>query len=258
MANIEPMAVGQILDRSLRLTPKLFLKLSPWYAVLAALVSGMTLFSSRKEVYLVVPFFIGVIGLSFALFFIVILLSREHWFGRVEAGVSDITSEINVGMVFRSFGLFIWVLVAGLLWMLLFIIPGIVYYYNRILSYYILVLEDEGVRASLSKSKWLMTRGKWYHSSSPIMRITGILLVHMFVNIIFSVFSQGGGAALGMSGDFAGETVLVFVFVFISTFLSYLTGLFAGISMVGFYYDLCARYEGADLLSSIEQMDATP
>jgi hypothetical protein len=255
IADQEPMGIGQILDRSLRLTPGIFVKLSIWYLGLAGLTTGGVYLLASREFAKVLSgvgcLFVAII-LSIPLYFLVVLLSKEHWFGNTDAGVFDVASGISFRLAFRAIGLFIWVGFFTFLWSMLLIIPGLIYMFNRALSFYILVIDDTGVLESVDKSKFLMTRERWWKRRSPALRLSGIFLVHFLVSLVFNFLSQGAGHLFAQPGDLT-STVALSV-QFFSTFASYFAGLFAGISMIGFYYDLCTRYEGADILSSIEEL----
>lgn len=250
----EPKSIGKILDGSFKFLPILAKQLLPFIlivTVLQTLQNSRGMFPSEGIAsIIVIAAYVIAIPLYFYLYFAQIFLASNAWLGK-EVSRQAIKKRIKFSMLWRLLLLSLRVFVITCLGLLLLIIPGIVYALNRILSYYILIIEDCSVKEALDKSKFLMTQGRWYQLNSPPMRITGLYFIVMLVSLIAGIF-VGGGAAMGALG-FAG--ILSTIILAIGVFVSNVAGIFNFLCMVGFYHDLCARYEGADLMSQIENLE---
>ena len=246
------MKVGQILDRSLRLFPRVFYRALIWFVIIALLGTAANLFMLDSILLgMALSFVQGI--LNYVLLLAVTLMAAEWWHGN-QVSLSDVRDRISASLVFRLLGLSIWIGVVTMLGFLLLIIPGLVYMLNRILAPYVLVVENCSMEYALKKSKYLMTRGKWYSFSGPYMRISGLL----FIVMIISWFS---GLAAGFSQQLYAQQSLAWYVSAAMTFFSFLLvqffSVFNYLCLVGFYYDLRARYEGADLLNSIEGLQTS-
>ena len=91
-----------------------------------------------------------------------------------------------------------------------------------------------------------MSRGNlaFYSFSQPVFRFSGVLLVGLFVTIVPGIMLQFINEA-----SFATETTLTLSLfmapiTFLIQILSLLGGIFIGVSITGFYYDMRVRKEG--------------
>lgn len=254
----EPKSIGKILDGGFKFLPKLAKELLPLLLLVTALqtlqnssntLGSLGLDASVLGIVILASYIIA-IPFQIYLYFAQILLASNAWLEK-DASLQAVKKRIKFSMLWRVIGLSLRVTVITLLGLLLLIIPGIVYAVNRVLSYYILIIEDCSIKEALDKSKFLMTQGKWYQLSSPVMRLTGLWLIIMMVSLIGGLF-VGGGAALGAMG-FA--SIISLTALAIGVFVAVIAGLFNLLCFVGFYHDLCARYQGADLMSQIENLE---
>lgn len=250
----EPKSIGKILDGGLKFLPILAKQL----LLLLVIVTVLQTLQNLQRIFpggaytdiIVIASFIIAIPFYLYLYFAQILLASNAWLGK-EVSLQAIKKRIKFSLVWRLLLLTLRIMLITALGLLLLVIPGIVYAINRILSYYVLIIEDCSVSEALNKSKFLMTQGRWYQLSSPPMRITGLYLIVMMISLIASLF-VGGGAAMGLLG-FA--SILSTAILAIGVFIANVAGIFNFLCMVGFYHDLCARYEGADLISQIENLE---
>ena len=131
---------------------------------------------------------------------------------------------------------------------LLSISPAIIYWANRLLASYILILENQTIFSSLARSKKLMTTHPGINKLSlrtPLMRVSAILLLN-------TILAIGAAFMLGIS-EFEQELGISIVgtmsiaIIIISQLLLMLVSVIKEIMMVGFYYDLRNRSEALDL-----------
>lgn len=248
LESIQPMTLGRLLDRALKLLPGVFMKFLPFYIVLCVLGVIQQVAEGSGNMGLVGVAALVQIVVGFPLFFGVIFMASDKWLGKESTGLQCIR-RMNLGLVLRSIWLGIRVTVVTMLGLILLVIPGVVYAVNRILAFYVLLIENASVNDSLTKSKALMTSETWYKMSSPIMRFTGMTILFMVV---------GGFAAvlLGVASVVEGEVFGVFSLVIFAviTLVSQLVTAFTYICYVGFYYDLRVRYEGSDVMSGLESL----
>lgn len=254
----EPKSIGKILDGSFKFLPTLIKELLPILLIVTTLqtiqnshntLGGLGLDSAVLGIIILASYVIT-IPFYIYLYFAQILLASNAWLGK-DASLQVVKKRIKFSMLWRLIGLSLRITVITCLGLLLLIIPGIVYAVNRILAYYILIIEDCSITDALNKSKFLMTQGKWYQLSSPVMRITGLWFIVMMVSVIAGLL-VGGGAALGTIGV---ANIISIVILALGVFISQVAGIFNFLCFVGFYHDLCARYEGADLMAKIENLE---
>lgn len=244
----QPMRIGEILDRSLQLLRKM---LPEALYPLLIIAGGNTLvqygFNHANSMDTVAVSFLALLAIAVVtwLFYMsCIFLASDFWQNR-KTGIREAYSRVTIGLAVRSILLSLRIGAVTFLLLLLLIIPGIVYAVNRLLAYYIFFLEDTTIHESLQRSKFLMTQGKWYSLSSPLMRVSGLLLITMLIS--FAVGAVGEMSALHF-GSTAGSAASLVVH-FVSQFLQGSLYLFNMLVMVGFYYDLRARYEGYGLIA---------
>ncbi len=253
-AAVQPMRIGQLLDRALRLTPGVFQKF-----IILFVIQALCVAVSQMPAYEVNMAIRGVgslvqMVLSFYLMVAMPLLAARHWKGE-KVSLSALRKDISFSLIFRVFGLLLRVgLVTGLL-MILLVIPGIIYFVNRILAIYILIIEKTSISDSLKKSKKLMLGEKWYRSGSPWMRVTGLLLLIMVVSIFASVPTIGATLLIAQGTDVI--PLLLLGALFLGSFIQLFVQTFGSLAYVGFYNDLLARYEATDILSGIDEIEAS-
>ena len=248
---LEPMSIGSILDRAVRLTPGLFDKLMIAFGCLAAasvVINFPDVASFSILLTVLLGIFIWLFG--FCISVVTMAMAAEHWHGR-KITLREGMQRLSVSMLFRFIGLSIRVGIITMLGLLLFIVPGVIYAINRILSWYILVVEDTSIDEAVQKSKFLMTRDRWYSLSGPYMRVTAIFIVVFIVSMIAGMLTAGSMALLISDGyvQMAGAVVQ-----FVTLMIQYLAQALSALCYVGLYYDLRARYEGADILDDVEKL----
>jgi hypothetical protein len=149
--------------------------------------------------------------------------------------------------------LYVWLLAMTILGFLCLIIPGVHYSVTRLLAIPIYVIEEGSTRDALWRSRFLMTRGKWYSPASPMMRVSVVMFI---ILVVVSSLSIGEGARdyFGWGAGVTGVGSLI-----IGTALSLFTQILTSVSTVvyvTFYFELRARYEGLDLLVDLEALES--
>ncbi len=250
---LAPMSIGKIMDRALRLTPVVFGQLFFFYALYSAVTVAMSLpFITNNPGatigVLVLGFIFGVMA-----YFALMYVSAAYWLGGTMT-TSQAISKISGSIILRCLWLFIVTGFIAFLGFLLFIIPGVIYSINRCLAPYILIVEDTSVDEAIKKSKYLMTRGKWYSLSGPYMRVTAIFIVVFVISLTASGIQIGAAAVLAGS-EFASK--LSAIINFAAQLLQHFAGTVNCLCYVGLFYDLCARYEGSDLGADLDKLGST-
>lgn len=285
--SLSPMRIGEILDRSVKLLPKILFR--PFvlltYGLLATVMTMVQIGYSRNPddplvlgsfvfASFIVGFFYSYVGVY------VSLLASELWHGRapdrreiakrsgVKLAIRFLIANWIVGLVtmMSCLPLFAVVIVSAALFhglpgplrliviltlAAVLLVPPIVYWCNRLMAGYILVLEQLAISQSIRRSKKLMTDVpgvRWYSFKSPLMRVSGILLILTVVS-----FTPGLFAGVSSFSGFGEDRQIPFqetssiVMHFVAQLLSAFAQVFGVISIVGFYYDLRSRSEGYDL-----------
>lgn len=247
---LQPMRIGEILDRSLKLTPTVFKSLLILYVILSVCQVTQQLPEVKNMPVVLLVSIVGSMFFGYYVFLAGTLLSAEHWSGN-PVGLDGVRPKITFSLAWRVFLVSLTVVCGTMLWGILLVIPGLVYMLYRILAYYIVVVEDTTPGLAIEKSKFLMSQGIWYKSSSPIARVSAVSLI-----LILAGFAAGavlGGANTWLAEDAAGGLAVAGI-LFVTTMATHFITVFSYICYVGFYYDLRARYEGADLVSSLGEI----
>ena len=254
---VEPMTVGTILDRSLRLLPGVFGKVLVLYLCLGLLgvlgqIPATGLKGNMQAAFSMAHTIVAIIRvlLQYYLVIATTLIAHETWHGR-NVSLGEVNERVSFGLGWRLFRLYVRVGVGTILWAFLFIVPGIVYAFNRILAHYILVIENTSIGYAIDKSKSLMSQEPWYRLSGPTMRISGVALLLLMVGM-FSGVMVGGASYMNARGIYSRE--LTCLLLFLSLLVAHVVAVYSYICYLGFYHDLCARYEGKDLMSRLEQL----
>ena len=138
------------------------------------------------------------------------------------------------------------------------IIPGIIFYMNRIFFPYFILIEGATVKESYQRSKELVQYRPgiaWYSFSAPLMRVGAIGLV--FLTLAFTLvigISVISGFVEGIL--FVEETPPWWLFganILLNAGVVFAT-VFSVIAFYGLYYDLRARREGVDLRVEMERL----
>ncbi len=256
---LEPMKLGELLDRSLRLSPLVFKRLFLLFFIVATLsvVAQLPQFQDSETVSMQLLASSSALVSSlmgFYLMLVAVLLSAEYWLGNKEVTREEVKERVTIKLAARVFGLTIVVSFGTLFWLLFLVIPGIIYMLRRVLAFYILIVEDMTVKESIQKSKQIMKMGKWYKSNSPIFRISVIGLLSMILGMIAAA-GIVGGVYIGASSSELG--LATFTVVLLATLLQQLFGVFTYVAYAGVYFDARARFEGSDILADLEPEDPT-
>lgn len=259
-ANMEPMKLGELLDRSIRLSPAVYKRLFLLFFVVAALsvVGQLPQLDGSENPVLAILAAGSVLVSSLMGFYVMIVsvfLSAEYWLGNTSITREEVKQKATFKLALRILGLFFVVTAGTIFWSLFFLIPGIIYMIRRILALYILVYEDLTVKESIAKSKEIMKLGKWYKSTSPIFRVSVIGLLSMFfafvatAGVLGVMYLEASSSNLGLA--------TTFFLMLIATLLQQLFGVFSYVAYAGVYFDARARFEGSDILADLEPEDPT-
>lgn len=280
--SIRPMKLSGLFDKSFQLTPKIFKVLFPFYVLVAFLDGGSFFFAgpgaqnlseSPANIFSYSAILLVRSAVAFYLFLLVPLITVDTWKNAAPTPLETIRKKISWGLVGRfvllgiriSTGVILILLLcvapimglSALLsqpWIMFLIplgfIPPVLYLFYRVLSYYILIIEDRTVVESIKKSREVMKLGKWYKSTSPLFRVAvlGFFLMVLqgtlggilgYAQAPGTVGQIGLGAACAASG--------------VNSLLMSFVGVFSLIAYTAVYLDAIARFEGADLLDDISK-----
>ena len=194
--------------------------------------------------------FIGLIIIQYYLLMVSAAMAGQFWKGNTEVTREDFKGRVGFNMAFRLINVSIRVSLTCFLGFLLFIIPGIIMAGNRILSFYILILEDTSPRDAIRRSINLMTKEKWYAMNGPLMRVSGLTALGWILAIAAGSISSGASFLLARG---VGGLIATVVLMFIAALVQHFVNCFTYLSFAGFYYDLLARYEGVDIVEGLQK-----
>ena len=132
-------------------------------------------------------------------------------------------------------------------------IPAFIFYINRILAPFIVILENQKGIPALNASKSLMTRSPRFQRGSPFLRLGGISICIWVISIAISLSAQ---ATLSMLISANGNVALLHHAI--NSLISSFTNTVVTATYIGFYCDLLARYEATDILSNLERLRRLP
>ncbi len=244
---LSPLSLGELLDRALRQIMPIFGKMWILFVILALINVGMQVLQGYGQQYFFWSVWVVLFLYSIYLGLIAAFLASAHWCG-TDTLLKRALRRLRIWQIVQLVGLFIWVSVATFVGLLLFVIPGLVYAMNRCLVVYVLLIERTTVFGALRKSKFLMTRTKWYSLSGPMMRIFGLSAV-LWTMIIALAVIEGLSATLTLLDGIYFSSGLVVLFF--SSLIGGALQIFTQAAYVGFYYDLRTRYEGTDLMAQL-------
>lgn len=249
-ANLRPLRMGEILDLSLQMT----LEIIPQLLVLAFFISvfeQLNLVLPQEYAWTHFGLSLFVFGLPFALTLVVTLAASTRRMN-LQPSIWKVLRQFPVWRFIGSIILSFWVALVAAFLMIFLIAPGIVYGMNRLLAVTIYLVEGHSMRESVWRSKFLMTRGRWYSPSSPMMRVSVVMFVLVVILASLSL-RYGAEEYFGWGETFSSTGAFIFEVLF-GAFAQLLTA-FSAIVYVNFYFDLRARYEGLDLLTDLENID---
>lgn len=266
---LRPRRVGEIIDRGIDLVPNLVLE--PTILILLVLSSTMStatyyLQSTLQQggglgrtiililAYLTVIFLSIVVNQCFTA--LTVLKAGRLWLGESRA-VAVATETLTPSILIRLVGLNVRIALVSFLLVFLFVIPSLIYYFNRALAPVILLIEDSDVPSALRKSMRLMTyhpEYSWYSSKTPMMRISGLLFVMWIINLLPGVLAGASTGALTQQitgGPPPPPSVTQAALVFLSHLFVFSAVALGTLTLVGFYFDLRSRCEGLDLQEQV-------
>ena len=275
--DLRPMRIGEIIDRGISLVPRLVG--DPSILILLVLSAGVAAGANHLQLGLQQDADLGrkilLIGSWLFLFVISIVVSQcftaltvikggALWIGD-NRGIGDNEGiggsktiripkdNFTPQTLFRLVGLNFYIAFVSILLVFLFVIPSLIYYFNRALAPVILLIEDLNIKGAIKKSMRLMTfhpELSWYSSRTPMMRISGLLFVMWIINLLPGVLAGAstGAFTAQMSGQAPGPpTAFQFILVFLSQLVVFSAIALGTLTLVGFYFDLRLRCEGFDL-----------
>jgi len=260
------MRIGEIMDRTFQLLPQLIkplLGISLAIAVLATLSTYLNFELQQGSniihtLLLFLPTSILQWILTYYFMLLATFLSDSLWISG-SADSANCRAKVTFGKMITAFLLQAAIILAGMAWMLLFIIPGLIYFVNRIPAINIYLLENLSFRESLRKSKMLMTHCPgipWYSFRTPMMRISAILLVSMVLNLMPAMISGSNVFFNTLQGKLTTFNTLDYVINFVASFLTMVFSTFGYLAGVGFYYDIRTRAQGIDLKHEIASLNS--
>jgi len=248
-AAMMPRRVGEILDHGFTVLRSTLPRLAIVLVLFAAFDTAEVLFwtggGAVKLLGILLNIAQWVVSLSY-----VFLLGAE-WQGR-PISLGQALNKTTFSFIVKSMTLSLRVGLMSALYGMLLLIPGIVYFLNRVLAFTCIYFEEVSVPEALDRSKFLMTQEKWYSLSGAKMRYGSLILVSIVLNLAISGMTALflGAVDAYVGGPISGP--LSYASLFVNHFLTQLLYLYAGIVGVGFYFDLRTRYEALDLIGSPE------
>jgi hypothetical protein len=239
-----PLRVGEILDRGFGIALAVTRSALGVMLVISALEGGEEVSVGLLRVGLKLS---AVVANLFSI--VALYMAVAAWRGeRVSLG-SGIRS-LRWELLLRSFSAAVWIGFFGMLRLVLLVYPAFNYWLNYALTPYLILVEGMQRKSAMERSRYLMTREPWYSLTGAKMRYSGIVVVSSLLS-----FSVG---FLGVEGVSLSEDIevlwvrlaLMFSTATLSAFLVWGTRVYSQVLLVGFYNDLRARYEGADLIGS--------
>ena len=249
------MRAGEILDRGFQVTPAVVRALLPFFLVMGALGALLNTFDEAMHSSTLEFLYYGLrvfeMLLSVYLYLVTIIVADSAWCGRPVDGRAA-RRRITAG----TFGLLLlqWIVISfGTMFFALFLfIPGIVFFLNRFVAPYSVLIEGTGAFEAMRRSKALMTfspLASFGSFRSPKGRLTGLMLVTFIVSFV-PAFLLGGAA--GFAGLFT--MTAQFILFFAVSFVTVVCNAFANVTYLGFFHDLKLRSDGDDLLLQIAEL----
>lgn len=250
--SLRPLRVGELLDLSLVMILHMLPGLLP-VVVFIALSEQASVILPQDYAILHVLFAVLSYALPFVLQLVVTMAASSY---RIHgsSGIARAFRQFPLRRFVGSICMTIWISIVTVFLCLFLVFPGIIYTVNRMLAVTIYIVEGQSMSDSLWRSKFLMTQGRWYSPSSPIMRVSVVLFV-LFV-VVSSLSLRYGVTEYFGWGETVSSIGALIIEVIFGAFTQLLTG-FAAIVYVNFYYDLRSRYEGLDLLVGLEELEAS-
>lgn len=249
-----PLPIGAILDRSFSISVKLIDRsLLSTILILTVLWAAFDTFLVINGIF--VPYVIDNAVFSY-LAALTITPAFKLWHGRRPDFETPLETTTQIfGRIFLA------ATIAGLLSMLyaiLLIIPGVVYYTNRVLAPYAIAIEGLGVRDALRRSKSLTTnyrRKAWYSYGAPLWRAMGIGLVVVMV-ILAPVIVLEAALSFLAAGQEELQGLALFAENCLAYFVVLLGQVLSVVAFLGFYSDLRTRSEALDLRAELQSISA--
>lgn len=242
-----PKSVGEILDKSFTVLGRVL----PHLAIIFVLFAALDAASTASE-YGVVK----LLGTLSNLLECVVMLSYwfligAEWQGR-PLSLGQALKKTNVSFILRVLALSLWIGILTALYSILLIIPGIVYFLNRYLALVCICFEEVTLTEALERGKFLMSQERWYSLNGAKMRYASLILVQLVLAIVLTgvIVLLDRAVAAYVSGP--ARSFIHFVASFVIYLLYQIVYLYGSIAVVGFYFDLRARYEALDLIQASE------
>jgi hypothetical protein len=265
---LRPMRVGEVIDRALKLTiPVLITQPLRWVAIVSVVLGAISAFSSLRgelgiQLLVSVPMWVSM----FLVRILTFVVGALYWHSQ-PVNPAEARKFMSVPLIFRLFALDVRVTLIGILIAILtpFLIffPALIYWVNRALAGAVLVLEGQSLEGSIKRSKHLMSHHPgipWYSFNAPMFRIGGVFLIIMIINIFPALLFMP--ANLGLGRELFSGALLPAIFDLIAIGFTYTVALLAQavghIALIGFYFDLRNRLEGADIEAGIQALHSRP
>lgn len=283
-SSFKPMRLGELLDRSFKLSPKVFYAIFPFYLI-SAVCGALSAMGPRLPLAA-----FAVSGPSWILGFVVQIMGIVAAYMLWHSSEPLVLSQVNRALrgkfgasLLKLLGIYtciffgtafvtlLWMVIPAafyyllaeamsgvfaifaLLFLPLLLIQPVLYFTRRLIAPVVMVTEGQGVFNSLEKSKKLMTSGKVFSSANPSVRLTMMCLITLPVYVLgiglIAVSSQDlefGFADLSLPVALGMSIISYLIFNLISAlWMAFLVGL---------YIDTKARYEATDILHNLDNI----
>jgi len=240
-----PRRVGEILDDGLTVLLRVLGRLAIVLVLILAADAATSVLWVGTRAAEFFDIFLGVVEYLLKISYTFVI--GAEWQGR-SLSLNRAVKKITFPFILKVVILYLRVGLMTAAYSLLLVIPGIVYFINRVLAFTCIYFEEVSVDEALERSQFLMNQEKWYSLGSAKMRYSALILVVLPLNLVVTSVAI---RFLDMVNGHAWEpfTLAIRFGAYFLTFLVLqIMFLYMDTVAVGFYFDLRTRYEALDLV----------
>jgi len=239
-----PLTIENIFCHAFSVTLEIIRRLSPYY--MAVIAASLLLSQSSGGLGLATPLLASIViaGASCLLILVTTYAAARIWQGQPIASTGELFRQIDLMLIFECAWLFLRVCITSIPLLLLLIIPGLVYIFNRSLAFYCLILRRTTVSEALTESRELMTCEPWYATNGPQLRLGGLYFILLLCSVGIGIISLTGSsihvvASIWLTEDWT--RILDWTGALVDLILRQFFAVFQIAAGVGFYIDMKNR-----------------
>lgn len=248
-SQLMPRSIGEILDHGFTVARRVAAQLLPLFVLLAA-VDAIPATWEENLALKGLHFISGLGGWLLSLAYIFII--GAEWRGK-QMTLSQAFRKTSFSFIVKLTAFSVRVSLVTVFCSIFLIIPGLVYFINRVVAFGSIYFEGATTREALAKSKFLMSQESWYSLKGAKMRYTAVVVVTLVMSMVVQgvSFLFFGVVDLEKLPTAVVSPLIFTVFVSVGV-LTHLIYLYSCVLGVGFYFDLRTRYEAMDLIETEE------